>query len=157
MFRYSETSVEENTRQVGVFEDGQRTAMAIIKEIVNMGGVDPETEEEDVRFIFGVYRDRQFSYHAIPEEITYITRLTDGRIESAAGGFPSPWTVVPGQWLLVEDVFIGKLSAASRPSEDPKMIFIESVTYNAPYGLSIKGGRSSTFKNRIERLGLGGF
>lgn len=157
IFKFTDTSIEENAKEVGVFEDGQKTAMVLMKEMANMGGTpvwDPTTE--DRRFIFGVYEDRLFLYESIVNDVTYITKLSDGRIEQVDGGFPEPWRVRPGVWLLVEDAFIGRLSRSLRPSEDPRLIFMESVQYSAPYGLSVRGGRASTFLQRIERLGIGG-
>jgi len=156
VFDFSDASIDKNEEQVGIFEDGQKTAMAILKDISNMGGVSPETGEADTRFIFGVYKKRIFEYRAVSPRIVYRTRLTDGRIENEAGGFPAPWTIMPGVWMKIDDAFIGKISEYTRPSEDPSKIFIESVTYNAPYGISIRGGRASTFRKRIERLGIGG-
>lgn len=157
IFTFLDTSIETNLKEVAVFEDGQKTAMAIFKDIGNLGGTpvwDPSTE--DRRFVFGVYQDRLFEYKSVKNTVTYITRLTDGRIELAGGGYPSPWTVRPGEWMRVEDIFIGRLTETVRPSDNPGLIFMESVQYTAPYGLSIKGGRASTFLQRLKRLGIGG-
>lgn len=157
IFQFSDTSIERNLMEVAVFEEGQKTAMTIFKEIANMGGTPVwDTTQEDVRYVFGVYDQRLFEYKAVSNIVKYVTRLTDGRIELANGGFPEPWNIRPGEWLLVEDAFIGRLANTVRPSEDPRRIFMEGVQYTAPYGISIKGGRASTFLQRLERLGIGG-
>jgi hypothetical protein len=157
IFKFTDTSIEVNLKEVGVFEDGQKTAMTLFKEMANLGGTPVwDTSTEDRRFVFGVFEDRLFQYWSIKNDVVFTTRLMDGRIERVDGGFPDPWRVRPGVWLLVEDAFVGRLSRSVRPSEDPRLIFMESVQYSAPYGLSIKGGRASTFLQRLERLGIGG-
>jgi len=150
IFRYSDSSIFENTSQVPVYEDGSKTGLAILKEIAAVG------DASDTRNVFAVYEGGLVSYGPIGTKVSFITRLEDGRIEHASGGYASPWAVRPTAWLLISDAFIGRATNFIRPSEDPRMIFIESVSYTAPYGLNITGGRASTFRQKIERLGLGG-
>jgi hypothetical protein len=151
LFTYGLAStIRENTIQVGKYEDGTKTALAIMKDIANKG------DASDNRHIFSVYENRIFSYDSVPDNIEYRVRATDGRVEKFAGGYIDPWGVRPGNWMQVDDIGIGKLRDSVRPSEDPSLIFIEKVSYTAPYGLSITGGRASTFRQMLDRLGLGG-
>lgn len=151
LFKYGlKSSISENTIQVERYEDGQKTALAILKETANLG------DASDNRHVFGVYTNREFIYGAVPETIAYKTRLSDGRIELFGGGFIDPWEVKPGNWIKVNDISIGKFSSSVRSSEDPSLIFIESVVYNSPYSISISSGRASTFRQKLDRLGLGG-
>jgi len=136
--------------------------MAIFKDIANLG------DANNNRYIFGVYKDRVFEYRPVLQNIEYTTRIDDGRIErgEATGIYVKPWEVMPGRWLQVLGVSIGARSykrddsatedSNIRHSEDPSKIFIEKVSYTAPYGLSITSGRASTFRQRLDRLGLGG-
>lgn len=152
IYEYALTStIEENTIQVEQYEDGTKTALAILKETTNLG------DASDNRHIFSVYENRVFKYGAVPTNIEYRVRLSDGRVEKYNGGFTNPWEVRPGNWLKVDDIAIGRIIDSIRPSENPSLIFMEKVSYTAPYGLSITSGRASTFKQRIDRLGLGGF
>lgn len=149
LIRYSGGSISPNSLQVGVYEDGTRTGLSIVKELSNLG------DGTDTRHVFGVYENRILRYNPVGTDFTYRTQISEGILRDASAGPVQPWAARPSVWILVDDIFVGRGNIA-RPSEDPRMIFIESIDYTAPYNLSISGGRANTFKQKIERLGLGG-
>ena len=143
-------TIVNNTIQVPAYEDGTKTAFAILKEIANLGDTD------DARYIFGVYNDRTVEYGPVPTTYRFMASVSDGRVELATGGFANPWEVRPGNWIKINDIAIGRVTDFVRPSEDPSRVFIEKVAYTAPFSLSITSGRATTFRQKLDRLGLGG-
>lgn len=142
--------IETNTTEVPKYESDDRTALDIIKDITVLGNSNYD------RYVFGVYENRTFFYGAIPSDVKYIQRLSDGYIETKDGAELRPWQVRPNNWVFLADIITGKPSIVQNLREDPRYAYIEGVTFTAPYQLSITAGRTSKFKQRLERLGLGG-
>jgi hypothetical protein len=142
--------IEANTTQVPRYDNNDKTALVIIRDLAALG------DEEFNKYIYGVYADRIFKYELVEDNITYVQRLSDGLIESVAGGEIKPWDVVPGRWMALSDFMVGRPSVAANFRQDPRHVFIESVTYVAPYSVTVTGGKVTTFKQRLDRLGLGG-
>jgi hypothetical protein len=110
------------------------------------------------RYTFGVYDDRQAYYKKMPTAIEYVYRLSSGSqaIETTGGARVQPWNVRPAKWLEIPDFLIGRAAGGGNLRDDPRNVFIESVTYTAPFGLTINGGKVSTLKQKMAQLGLGG-
>jgi len=142
--------IETNTTAIEKYEDDDKSALEILKEIVAIGDSDYN------RWIFGVYDDLFFKYNAAPTTYQYIQRMTDGAVTTTSGAEVKPWEIRPGEWMLLADLFSGRPTITANLREDPRYAFIESVTYAAPYTLTITAGRTSKFKQKIEALGLGG-
>jgi hypothetical protein len=114
-------------------------------------------DSSDNRYIFGIYNGRVPTYEAIPTDFEYQQRLSDPaqRVETPQGIEVKPWDVTAGKWLFVPDFLIGQV----QPTDlrlDPRMIFIESLTYTMPWGLSIQGGKTDKLSQKLAKLGLGG-
>ena len=150
IFSTDYNKVAANTLQVTTYEDGKANAHDIIMAMVNLG------DAADSRYTFGVYDDQRALYAAIPTSHEYEHRLADDamRILDLAGNEVTPWRVRPSKWLFVSDFLVGSPTPASL-REDPRMVFIESVRYNAPYGISISGGKTDKFAQKLARFGLG--
>jgi hypothetical protein len=148
---YDTDNVDPNTVQVHHYEDGFNLAWAIIKDIVARGGTTNE------RWIFGIYNDLEAHYEAAPTDVEYVQRLSDPkvRIETTSGGEVYPWNVKPGKWLEFPDFLIGKTQPAEL-REDARMLFIEGITYRAPYTLEIRGGDVDRLSQLLGQLGLTG-
>lgn len=127
------------------------TALDRIKFCVSYG------DANDVRYLFGVYNDRKVYYNEIPDEIEYYQAITDQkqRIITTDGVEVKPWDVRPGKWLEYTDFLVGAFSPEDF-REDPRVQFIESVTYTAPWGLSHTGNKVSTVAQKLAKLGLAG-
>ena len=133
------------------YKNKDLTAIDRIKTCVSHG------DANFTRYLFGIYNDREPFYDAIPSEIEYFQAITDSkqRVTSVGGAEVKPWEVLPGKWLEYTDFLVG----ATTPSDfrnDPRIQFVESVTYTAPWGLSHSGIKISTMRQRLARMGLAG-
>jgi hypothetical protein len=152
IFSIFNTDVAVNTSQVEKYEDTDRTALAILKDLASQGDSDYN------RYVFGVFANRKLSYWNVTDrETRYYMSIASNRISTADRALQQPWEILPGEWLNIIDIIPGRPAISKDFRSDPKMLFIESVTYTAPYTVSLSGGRASTFKQKIESLGLGGF
>jgi hypothetical protein len=110
------------------------------------------------RCLFGVYENRIPYYYQAPTAIEYRHRLEDTRqvYRTVTGIEVDPWDMRPGKWLLFED-FLATQPVTAALDEDPRAMFIESVSYNADGGLQLTGGREETPSTRlIAQMGLSG-
>ncbi len=143
--------LSENTTQTSEYENSDRTSMAILKEIAAMG------DDEYNRYVFGVFENRLFSYwNATVLDPKYFWSMRTGRVELANTAPVEPYEVRPGEWVHITDLMASKPSFGINAKTDPRFMFLESVTYAAPYTLSMTGGRANTFRQRLDRLGVGG-
>ena len=153
LFSTDYSGIAENTTLVAKYygEDGQ-TALDMIKSLVSLG------DSSNSRYTWGVYGDRKLAYQAVPATYEYAFKLSDKgqRVFRAqgAGTEVKPWDVLPGEYLLVSDILVGEIVPSSLRT-DPRMAFVESVTYTAPRALQIAGGKFSRVDQQLARLGLG--
>ena len=127
------------------------TAVARVKFCVSYG------DANDTRYLFGIYNDRMPFYDAIPSTIEYTQKITTPRqdITTSSGTPVAPWDIRPGKYVQVLDFLVGAFTPANF-REDPRVGFIESVTYTAPFGLSWNGNKVSTIRQRLAKMGLAG-
>lgn len=152
IFTVGNTLIAENTTEVEKYEDSDRSALAILKDLAALG------DEDYNRYVFGVFANRRVIYwNTIEREVKYFMSLRENRVRTGNRAIVQPWEIVPGEWLNIHDIIPGRQSLGTDFREDPSMLFIESATYSAPYTISLSGGRASKFKQKIESLGLGGF
>lgn len=150
IYKLPQGAIETNTTQVGVYENDDRTAIDIVKELVSMG------DSNFNRYIWGVYEDLRFRYYAQTEDVSYVNDLQGKVILNSSGGEVKPWNVRPGTWMYISGFVTGEPESRFALRDDPRYIFLETVDYVAPYGLSVDSGNANKFKQRIEQLGLGG-
>lgn len=117
----------------------------VIEKILSTGG-STTIEAEQIRGTF---------LQENKEPQTTQDRLDDALIEDLSGNQVQPWNVKPGRWLSKTDFLIGQSTPADLHN-DLRAIFIESVTYNAPYQLSISGGKVDTLPQLLAKYGLAG-
>jgi hypothetical protein len=150
MFSDTNADIETNTTQIHQYESDDKTALALIKEMVAMG------DDEYNRYTFGVYGDQKIEYAKVLDTPTYFQSMETGETLDGSNVSVHPWAIRPGVWMVMTDIVLGKPLIVENFKSDPRYIFIESITYNAPYAFTVSGGRVSKFKQRIEKLGLGG-
>lgn len=141
--------IETNTLSVARLDNDYRVALEVIKEIVNMGG-----DADNIRRTFGIYNNRVAYLQAIPQEIEYTMRVGDPVMYDKYGRAIEPWNVRAGKWIKMVDFLPGLNIASTNPREDPRNVFIESVTYTAPADLAINGGKTGTVTQQLSKLGL---
>lgn len=147
---YGTTNIDTNTVQVKAWENDNNIAWNLIKGITAKGGTSYE------RWLFGVYNNREVYYQAAPTTLEYIQRLTEPlTLETTTGEIVYPWDARPGMWLLFSDFLVGRSEPANL-REDQRAMFIESVTYSAPYGLQLTGAKIGTLDQRLAQYGLSG-
>jgi hypothetical protein len=152
-FTVSGTAFATNTLQINEYEDGEKVARGVIDDLVARG------DDEDNRYLWGVYNNRVFSYVSAPTntERKYEMSEAQGIILDQDGNRVPPWRVTPGGWVTLSELTLGsQLIGTQDPGASATSIFMESVNFTAPYTLDISGGRVSTLRQKLYRLGLGG-
>lgn len=143
--------IETNTLSVTRLDNDYRQADTVIGDLVDMGG-----DSNNNRRLFGCYEDRILFLQEIPSTVEYIFRLSDtsGLVRDLANNVIDPWNIRPGKWLQILDLLPGE-GTPTNLREDPRMVFIETVTFTAPYDFSINGGKTNTVTQQLAKLGLG--
>lgn len=151
LFSTDYSQVGTNGTLVQAYDNDDRTALAVVKSLVAIG------DSLGTRYYYGFGDERRFLYNDISATFAYRHRLADNsqRIEDLNGGTVQPWAVKPAKWILISDFLSGAI-VPSDIAQDPRALFAETVTYTAPYGLTINGGRVATLPQKLARLGLSG-
>jgi hypothetical protein len=142
-------SIASNTILVPLLENNDRMGLDVIKGLVALGDVAYN------RYTFGVYENREPVYAPAPTTYAYEYSLAESLLSVYHGDVVNPWNVRPGQWLFYPDFLPGSASGA-KLRRDPRSVFIESVNFTAPYGISINGGKVRRLPQILAQLGLGG-
>lgn len=145
-------TIATNTLAVPAYENDDVEAWSLIKSLVAMGDTSYN------RYLFGVYEGQKVIYAAAPSTVEYYQRLSarDQRVETQDGTEVAPWRVKPGKWLLFPDFLVGTTASTYALRQDPRAMFIESMTYTAPWGLQLSGSKAETLPQRLAQLGLSG-
>lgn len=127
------------------------TALSRIKFLTAQG------DGNNVRQLFGIYADRKAYYSAIPSNIEYQQQITDPKqqVKTYGGGEVKPWEILPGKWLEYTDFLVGR-TTPSNFREDSRIEFIESVTYQMPWGFTHTGSKITKLAQALAKLGLAG-
>lgn len=149
---FDNANVDVNTIQVKLYEDAYTPGLDVIRDVVAQGG------SGYARWLFGVYPDFDVRYHAAPTGYEYQRRLSDlrGKTETLGGVEVDPIDVMPGKWLLVSDLLPGREYPPPDIHDDPRSMFIESVTYRMPHSAEMEGGTTERLTAMPSRLGLVG-
>lgn len=151
------TKLTDNAYLAPQYDDEDMPVWDVITGLAALGGTHPTTGETNVRWTFGIYENRRAAYDPITTEFEYQMSATGQGVQVAtlSGRDIYPWNVRPARWLLLSDFMTGRsLPTVSRV--DPRAMFIESVEYDAPYGLRLVGGKVDTLKQKLEKMSLGG-
>jgi hypothetical protein len=144
--------IDENLYIKDPYTSDNKSAKAVIDEIVSLGG------GTDERWTFGVYRGRKVIYTAVPTEVEYIYYRTGKTqmVETIAGETISPWDVVPCKWVAIPTYLYSYNYELYDIRNDPRVFFAEEVTFTAPDQVSISGAKISRLAQYLTKLGLGG-
>jgi hypothetical protein len=143
--------VDGNSVTVPAYEKGDRTAWTVIKSALALGG------SSDERWLFGIYNGRKARYEAMPSDIAYLFRLGDTSqvVEDALlGSQVARWDVTAGKWLMFPDFLAGR-GSTSTLRDDPRNLFIESASYQAPWFLTLGGAKVGKLAQLLAKQGLG--
>lgn len=149
---YATPVLDTNNQLIPAETQEDKIAMALVKEILALGGA------TDQRYTLGFYENRQPFYREIPTDPAYKTALSDQgqRILTYEGFLVYPWDVRPAQWIFISDALVGRYTGDDL-YEDPRYMFIEQVSYSAPWNITMTGSRVGTFEQVMARFGIGDF
>lgn len=153
LIHWNEKSFQDNLYLTSSSEESNKRAFAIIKGLLVYGD-----DYTDYRRTFGVYEDRMVHYATMPTDITYFhdIRSDEPFVVDANQVSISPWLVRPAKWLHISGMLNAMTADTVRLRDDPRNVFIESVSYSAPFGLDINGMKLSTIPQMLMKYGLGG-
>lgn len=143
--------ITANTLSIPAYENDDRLALDYIMQLLTLG------DTSFRRYTFGIYEGRKARYTLMPTTPTYIWRIADGgQVFTLTGDIVRPWDVLPARWAHIPDFMIGRISDNTQIREDPRYMFIESLTYTAPYGLTMSGAKVSKLPQILGQMGLSG-
>lgn len=127
------------------------SALDRVKYCVSVG------DDNDARWLFGIYADRKPYYTAAPTDIEYHQRISSQRqdVTSILQDIVFPWEVLPGKWLRYTDFLTGR-PAYTEMRADPRNEFIEKVTFTAPYTIVHTGNKQNSLDQKLAKFGLSG-
>ena len=147
------TFLEDNLHITSSSEESNKYAYDIIKGLLAYGD-----DFTDFRRVFGVYEDRIIHYNSIPVDINYKHNIRDNEhfVTDGSDNVVSPWSIRPAQWLQIQGMMYVKPPIGGHLRDDPRNVFIESVSYTSPFDVSLNGMKLHTFPQLLMRYGLGG-
>ena len=150
LIRSTNGTIATNTFQVGTYDNDNRNALDIIRELVALG------DASFNRYLFGVWEDRQTRYVAAPTTVEYLmaAKSSEQAIRLASGQRLEHWQVRPGKWLRFTDMLSGYPAAA--PKDDPASMFVERVQFTWPAQLQLQGGYTDSLQVLMAQYGLSG-
>jgi hypothetical protein len=152
MYSASAARIQTNAKTIERFTNEGKTAYALLKEAVVRG------DNSYNRWTFGMVPGRVGVYAPIPDTPEYLHEITAPNVEvTSYKGLRTidPWDVAPAQWVFDPDFLIGRVQPTSNLRTDPRMVFLESVSYNAPFDLVLNGSRVSTFNLNQMMIAMG--
>lgn len=151
VFSTDVSNITANTFQVDGYDSDDKDAQKVIKALL------PPGDAAFNRYTFGFYDQEVPYYAAVPTTLEYLYSLADPaqEVTTLTGNVVRPWDVRPALWLQIPDLMIGRVPDTDL-KDDPRNIFIESLTYTAPYGLQVNGAKVGTLAQAMGQLGLSG-
>ncbi len=144
------SKIEFNGVLVSAYENDDPYGLTVVKELVAYGDVNYD------RFLFQLDRNRRAVYYKQPQEPEYQYIIARNELRTMAKAPVMPWAIKPGKWIVITDFLTGAQSVPNNLRKDPRMVFIESVDFTAPYGFQIEGSKSSTVKQILSQFGMKG-
>lgn len=151
-FNAETAGILTNTSQVQAVWNDDQTAINIIKSMTAGGDASLN------RWQFGIYAERKAKYAPVSTEVDYLQYIGSPaqEIRNRAGNLVKPWNVLPAKWLFFPDFMVGRVDNSADLASDPRALFVESVTYRAPWSVAVNGSKVSRLDQKIARLGLSG-
>ena len=152
VFSSANADIATNATQVLRYDDSQRSGWDLLKKACSLGDAALN------RYVVSVGNGRRVRYEAVGDDVAYLQRLADPNqeITTPTGTMIYPWEVRAGRWLFFTDFLAGRVPATTPVRKDPRMLFLESITYTAPNSLMLTGSRVSRLDQAIARWGLSG-
>lgn len=147
------TSFEDNVNLTSSTETANKKAYDIIKGLLTFGD-----DYTDNRRTFGIYENRLIHYKSVPEDIAYYHNIRGNTpfIADKNQNNVFPWSIRPAQWLQITGLIVSAPSSYQTLRDDPRNVFIENVSFTAPFDLSVNGMKLDTVPQMLAKYGLGG-
>jgi hypothetical protein len=145
------SQVTANAYQVKGTETDDKVAQKYITALLTPG------DAAFSRYTFGFYDLEVPYYKAVPTSLDYTFSLSDTaqEVQTLSEVLVRPWEVLPARWLQVSDLMVGRVPDTDL-KDDPRNIFIEQLSYTAPYGLTLNGAKVGTLAQVMGQMGLSG-
>ncbi len=146
------SSIDYNGILIGMPEDSSRTAIEIISEAVELGGSNSN------RWIFGIYENRIPHFHAFSSAIDYYYYISKSNqvILNLSEVEVEPWNIRPGKIIFIPDTYLGGFQPTTDFHTDPRIMYLEEITFTAPKTINLQGKRVHKFEQLQKQLGLTG-
>jgi hypothetical protein len=143
--------ITANTLSIPYYENDDQIAWDYIKGLLVLGDVAYN------RYTFGVYANRRVYYTVMPTTQAYVWNIGDGgKVYTPNNDIVRPWDVLPARWAHIPDFMIGRISDNTQMRDDPRYMFIESLNFTAPNGLTLNGSKTGKLSQILGQLGLSG-
>jgi len=147
---FNSDNVDENTLEYPTESYEGHTGLSTIQDVVSRG------DASGNRWLFCVLNDRKVYYYQAPTTPDYRAYVRQGGLilTSPEQAIIEPHRLRPGKWLAFYDFLVGR--NITEVASDPRMMFIERVTYRAPDGLQLEGGTTDEINQLLAQWGIGG-
>jgi len=145
--------ITENTFQVPDYDDKDRKAETILKQLQQLG------DSSGNRYNIGCYANRMIKYEQAPTIYELQRRLTGNEgITDRLSSMIDPWDVIAGKWIFYPDFLTGRIPPVTEATlrTDPRTTYIESVKFTAPWQVSITGDKTGELDQIMAQLGFKG-
>jgi hypothetical protein len=152
VFSTDYSQITANTYQVKRYETGDRKGLDVLMELRKLG------DSSNNVYQMGMYAGRRMVYGVYPTDIAYHRRNHSNKgLVNALDRLVRPWDMLPGRWLFTPDFLIGRYPPITGADlgRDPRVSFVETVKFNAPYGVSMSGLKFSNVDQVLAKKGLG--
>lgn len=153
LFSTNTDHITTNLYQVKANSEDDKVAQKYILDLLTPG----DGTAAGIRYTAGFYDNEVMYYAPVPSSLEYTFSLsnTAQEVTTLDGVTVRPWEVMPARWLQISDLMVGRVPDADL-KDDPRNIFIESLSYQAPYGLTINGAKVGTLAQVLGSMGLSG-
>ena len=147
--------IETNNLLTAAYDNENNTAKTVIENLVSRGN-----DTDDNRRIFGVFERETIKYSTIPDEFEYYYSLSSRdqniRVYNSGNGgqIVRHWNIEPGKWLFISDFLPGRFTDITNKKDDPRAMFIESISFSAPHGVSLNGVGINELPQYLAKLGV---
>ena len=131
--------VTANTFQVIRYKNSNNIADGLLKGLMAYG------DATLTRYGMGFYEDNALVYAPVSEQVDYTMPISSSsqHIFSISGDEVPLSQIRPGKWVFFNDFLPGYLPINDSLNQDPRMLFVESVTFRSPRSIILNGGKTS--------------
>lgn len=150
IFSTDTSQIYNNTFLVPAEDGDSKTAWDVLVGLLNLGH--PINDEP---MNLSLDADNRLIYQPISNTPEYIHSLGDNaqrvRVKQS-NRIVYPWDIEPGKWLEVTDFLTGSLQSTTSLKSNPRLKFLESVSYSMPWSMDLSGGKTDRLSQLLAKL-----